>query len=917
MKYVIVLLLTFNLFYAQTDVPLTLLTQFNGTFGYTIIGKTLNEFDNRKTPPPPCQILTQSSATLNLLPSQTIVAAYLYWGGIGDGTFDPNVKLNGITYAAAQTSVCNPHSDDTPEQVREFNSFQDVTSQVIATGNGVYTFSDLDLNPIIDSYLCSSKTFNAGWHIVVIYNQSTLENTLINIYDGLSCISAFFGPGGYNSFPLSDLDVVDTENAKLSIVALNGSPLLYYNEQLNINFWGLGATSQNPFNGTNTFTGSTTNYNQDIDTFDISQFINVGDTQATIGLGSLIPRYVQTIVTSIRSLLPDATVDITQVTGQEICNNRDLAINYTVSNLNCNAPLPANAPVSFYANNTLIQTIYTPSSIAIDDSLPLSTTLSIPPSIPYTFTLKVIVDDSLTITERHENNNEATQEVTLLESTIVPNFTFPNTFCKDSTIPTLPSLSDNGIAGTWSPNAVNNQANGAYVFTPNVGQCALPLTLNITISTIINPNFNLPNGICLGGIAPTLPSISIEGISGTWSPNTINNQTDGTYIFTPNPNQCALPFTLNVIVATSIPTIFNIQNNFCQGETVPNLLATSDNGISGTWLPNSINNQTSGSYTFTPNADQCGTIFTLNTTIIPQITPVFTIQNTFCQGSIVPVLPAISNNSISGSWFPAVISNQTSGSYIFTPDAGICASLFTLTITVEAPSVTFQNLLICEDELGNTIFPIALNTGLNSTNYTFKWFKDGNQLTNTSSSLTAFETGNYEAIATILISGCEKQFTFQVTPLQPLLVNILVKENFESNQTIEAQVIGGSGQYAYSFNAMPFQDNNTYYVTEGGDVEIIVKDKNGCYTFSKTVTIWQYPRFFTPNGDGYNDTWGINTQQNISIEIFDRYGKVIKQLHKNESWDGTYNSRIVPSTDYWFVLYYNNKTFKSHFSLKR
>ncbi|MFN4198131.1 MAG: T9SS type B sorting domain-containing protein, partial [Flavobacterium sp.] len=86
-----------------------------------------------------------------------------------------------------------------------------------------------------------------------------------------------------------------------------------------------------------------------------------------------------------------------------------------------------------------------------------------------------------------------------------------------------------------------------------------------------------------------------------------------------------------------------------------------------------------------------------------------------------------------------------------------------------------------------------------------------------------------------------------------------------------------------------------------------------------------YPPFFTPNQDGYNDTWNIiggDQLVNAKIYIFDRYGKLLKQISPNgEGWDGTYNGRPLPSTDYWFTINYEEngtpKEFKAHFSLKR
>ena len=88
-----------------------------------------------------------------------------------------------------------------------------------------------------------------------------------------------------------------------------------------------------------------------------------------------------------------------------------------------------------------------------------------------------------------------------------------------------------------------------------------------------------------------------------------------------------------------------------------------------------------------------------------------------------------------------------------------------------------------------------------------------------------------------------------------------------------------------------------------------------------------YPRYFTPNGDGYHDTWNIpalSVQLGSRILIFDRYGKLLKQISPaGDGWDGTYNGQKMPTTDYWFLLEYNDlttaepKQLRAHFSLKR
>ena len=72
-----------------------------------------------------------------------------------------------------------------------------------------------------------------------------------------------------------------------------------------------------------------------------------------------------------------------------------------------------------------------------------------------------------------------------------------------------------------------------------------------------------------------------------------------------------------------------------------------------------------------------------------------------------------------------------------------------------------------------------------------------------------------------------------------------------------------------------------------------------------------YPKFFTPNGDGFNDTWHIinfDKFREAEIQIFDRYGRFITQLTQNtQGWDGTYNGKPVFATDYWFLMIYEDK----------
>ena len=110
-----------------------------------------------------------------------------------------------------------------------------------------------------------------------------------------------------------------------------------------------------------------------------------------------------------------------------------------------------------------------------------------------------------------------------------------------------------------------------------------------------------------------------------------------------------------------------------------------------------------------------------------------------------------------------------------------------------------------------------------------------------------------------------------------------------------------------------------------GEHIVTVVDQKGCTYLEKTILVIDYPKFFTPNGDGVNDysnIIGLVHNPNTKIYIFDRYGKLIKQISsQSQGWDGTFNGEQLPSTDYWFTVEYEenqqNKVFKAHFSLKR
>ena len=153
-------------------------------------------------------------------------------------------------------------------------------------------------------------------------------------------------------------------------------------------------------------------------------------------------------------------------------------------------------------------------------------------------------------------NSSGCDSVAILNLTITPLitpvFATPiGPFCQNSAAPVLPLISDNGINGTWNPSSINTASVGTstYTFTPTVGQCAVPTNIPITILPQIIPTFPPVSPLCFGDPSPILPTTSLEGITGTWSPSTVSNTATGTYVFTPdNPSQCGTTTTITVTV---------------------------------------------------------------------------------------------------------------------------------------------------------------------------------------------------------------------------------------------------------------------------------------------------------------------------------------------------------------------------------
>lgn len=244
-----------------------------------------------------------------------------------------------------------------------------------------------------------------------------------------------------------------------------------------------------------------------------------------------------------------------------------------------------------------------------------------------------------------------------------------------------------------------------------------------------------------------------------------------------------------------------------------------------------------------------------------------------------------------------------------------CYGIIPVTLIVnflEVPNFDNEERIVCE---GLNSITLSAPAGFE----TYLW-NDFNATT--SSSFIVSMAGNYEVVVTD-VNGCSDSKTFEVKASGAATitgVNIIDFKGGDNSVTIE---FSGTGDYEFSLDGNIYQDNSTFYNVPSGVYEVFARDKNNCGKTSKEIFVLDYPKFFTPNGDGYNDVWKIEYLQKqhrqAQVDIFDRYGKLIfSGTGDNDGWDGTYNSKPLPASDYWFTITLENKRIiRGHFSLKR
>jgi gliding motility-associated-like protein len=172
-----------------------------------------------------------------------------------------------------------------------------------------------------------------------------------------------------------------------------------------------------------------------------------------------------------------------------------------------------------------------------------------------------------------------------------------------------------------------------------------------------------------------------------------------------------------------------------------------------------------------------------------------------------------------------------------------------------------------------------------------------------------------------IICSFTKYFTVQVANAATIK-SVIIKEWEEDKNSVEVVLSKESiGDYEYAIDGIHYQKENVFTGLTLGVYTIYVHETKGCGNTSEEVYIFNYPKYFTPNGDGINDVWHIKYaayEPKMAVEVYDRNGKLITKFANNESWDGTFKGESLPADDYWFVITRaDGRKYNGHFSLIR
>ena len=282
---------------------------------------------------------------------------------------------------------------------------------------------------------------------------------------------------------------------------------------------------------------------------------------------------------------------------------------------------------------------------------------------------------------------------------------------------------------------------------------------------------------------------------------------------------------------------------------------------------------------------------------------------------------------------PLHTATQTIDATVVNPLNTTCTASTTINLTVNPlPNFTVASpQIVCTSDptFNVELDPFEANA---SESFIYNWYFEGSPLPSHNKTLSVSSPGKYAVSLTKTDgTGCSRTREMDVKASEKATItqnDVTIVDLSENNSVTINTTNLGNGNYEFALREagsafINYQTEPLFTNVKPGFYTIYVQDAI-CGVATLDISVIGHTKFFTPNGDGYNDFWqikGINAsfQPNSTIYIFDRYGKLLKQLSvKSEGWDGTFNGAKMPTDDYWFKLFLEDgRQYSGHFTLKR
>ncbi|GAA3599062.1 T9SS type B sorting domain-containing protein [Flavivirga amylovorans] len=282
---------------------------------------------------------------------------------------------------------------------------------------------------------------------------------------------------------------------------------------------------------------------------------------------------------------------------------------------------------------------------------------------------------------------------------------------------------------------------------------------------------------------------------------------------------------------------------------------------------------------------------------------------------------------------PLISENQTIVVEVINPLNRTCIATTTFDLIVNPlPEFTMNpEEIVCTSDPTFSVLLDPFEASITES-FTYEWiYEDGTILSN-DPTLSVSTPGTYSITLTKTDGTfCSKTLNVDVKASEKATItqdDVTIIDLSENNSVTIDPTNLGLGNYEYALREegssfIMYQEEPMFNNIRAGFYTIYVRDAI-CGVSTLPISVIGHPKYFTPNGDNINDYWKIKgisstVQPNSAILIYDRYGKLLKQLTvQSNGWDGTFNGTLLPTDDYWFkVFLQDGREFSGHFTLKR